>query len=272
MSLAAVAGRRPEPRVPGREACRRAPQWITRRPSFAGAEVHQDDSPAGFAHDVLRLDVAMKRAPPCGPPPAPGTDPTPMRADWRAPNTPRLEQSLEGEAVERTPSTVRLVVDSHAVDTHDVRMPDAREQATFPDDAGRPRADARVENLQRDLSLEPRIPGAVHRSEAPLPIVDAAPAGPTPFDRLGLELRCGLSRVLSSPRVNGGHRRKRPQFLDELPHLGIRRRREFLGPVHGRARLDSVSRVSATGRRQRASFIFKASRITARRTGHARRV
>jgi hypothetical protein len=39
--------------------------------------------------------------------------------------------------------------------------------------------------------------------------------------------------------VNGGHGRKHLQFLDELPHLEIRCRGEFLGPVHRHAVDDS---------------------------------
>jgi hypothetical protein len=34
----------------------------TRRDRFTGAEIHQDDPAAGFAHYVLRLDVAVHEA------------------------------------------------------------------------------------------------------------------------------------------------------------------------------------------------------------------
>ena len=32
------------------------------RPDLAGAEIHQDDAAAGFAHDVVRFDIAMEEA------------------------------------------------------------------------------------------------------------------------------------------------------------------------------------------------------------------
>src|SRR4029453_18764817 len=101
----------------------RAPQWIAlTRPHFARAEVHQNDSPAGLAHDVLRLDVAMNepRLVYCCHRPAK------IRADEgrRVPSehAALLESLFESEAVDEFhPQSDCAVELGHPVDIHDVR-------------------------------------------------------------------------------------------------------------------------------------------------------
>ena len=127
--------------------------------------------------------------------------PAQVRADEgrlvRAEHAALMERLFEREAVDefhpQSDGAVELVYPVHI---HDVRMPDAREQTTFPDD-GR-RSLRSVENLQRDFSLEPRIPRQVDRSKASF--TDRATQlqrAPRRSNRLWLELRYGI-RVLPS--------------------------------------------------------------------------
>ncbi len=218
------------------------------RPHFAGPEVHEHDSAAGLAHDVLRLDIAMD-------------EPrlvyrrhrtAQVRADEgrlvRAEHAALMQRLLEREAVDefhpQAHGAFELV---HPVHNHDVRMPDARKQTAFADD-GR-RALRSLENLQRDFSLEARIPRQMDRSEAPFPD-RATQLERTPRRWYGrwvlLLLHHGIQGAAIRRAVNGGHGRQYPQLLDEFPHLGVRRRCEFLGPVHGRAVHDGPGKAHQT--------------------------
>ena len=126
------------------------------------AEVHQHDAPADFAHDIVRLDVAMQQA---------------SRVERRqgaadvdadaghftgAHRSALLHDLGEGLPLDELhPDADALLVLLCAVDGDDVWMVDASEMLRL-----RPRLSAcRGHALERDLALQLRVPGAVHGSE-----------------------------------------------------------------------------------------------------------
>ena len=99
---------------------------------FAGTKVHQDDATAGFAHDVLRLDVAVQQ---------PGVvDGGERGADVeaderglaRAERSARLDDLVERlAAYELGPEADPAIVFLGTVDLHHMLVPQAREAAGF---------------------------------------------------------------------------------------------------------------------------------------------
>ena len=108
------------------------------RPDLAGAEIHQDHAAIGFAHDVVRFDVAMEEASLVH-----GRDgATDINPDERrflpSEHPPRGQNLRERETFDPLhPQADGSLVLVDAVDGDDVRMPDTREQAAFLDDASR---------------------------------------------------------------------------------------------------------------------------------------
>ena len=128
----------------------------------------------------------------------------------RAEHAALMERLFEREAVDELhPESYGVVELVYPVHDHDVRMPDARKQPTFSDDARGPMRPP--ENLQRDFSLETRIPGQMHRSKAPLP--DRATQlerTPRRWDGLCVRPIYGIVGAGIRRAVNGGHGRENP--------------------------------------------------------------
>ena len=140
-------------------------------PLVAGAEVHQDDATAVLAHDVAGGHIAMQQ------PGAVhrGQRATQVRADARglarAQRALLLDDLLQRAAADELhPDADRAVARFGAVDRDDVRMAHARQEPAFVDDArGIAQRRGRIVNggrgakqLERDLSIEVRIPCAIH--------------------------------------------------------------------------------------------------------------
>ena len=133
----------------------------------ARAEVHEDDASAVFAHDVLRLDVAVDEA---------GAVHGGKRAAQiarqgsglaRAERAVRCSQRLERPAADELhPQADAAVADVGAMDGDHVRMADAGERARFVEQpirlSGR---GVEAQELERDFTIEVRIPGAKHVAE-----------------------------------------------------------------------------------------------------------
>ncbi len=136
------------------------------REVLSGAEVHQDDATAGFAHDVLRLDVAVQQA---------GiVDGRERGADVEADerSLAGAERSARGDnlverfpAHELGPQAHTAIVLFGAVDLDNVLVPQAR-QTTGLVHQTTARIAASVDGVvlmqqfQRDVPVELRVPGA----------------------------------------------------------------------------------------------------------------
>jgi hypothetical protein len=152
----------------------------------AGAEIHQDDAAAGFAHYVLRFDIAMQQAglmhsrqcaAQCG------ADP---RGFLGAKRPFRRDQGIEPAPLDQLHPQADLPVDHvRAVHRHHVLVTDAREQTRFRNDlSGQRGGDGRAQELERDFPLQPRIQRAVHVPEAPF-IERVENQQRSPSDRVG---------------------------------------------------------------------------------------
>ena len=135
----------------------------------AGAEVHEHQPAAVVEHDVLGLDVAMHQAR--------GMDRrnrgTQVHAEprdfGRRERAAAVERLLERAALDELhPQTDAPVDGLCAVDGDDIWMADAREQPPFLDDGGTRAViveDVRAQQLQSDLAIQARIPGAMNVAE-----------------------------------------------------------------------------------------------------------
>ena len=133
---------------------------------FAGAEIHEHDPAAGFAHHVVRLDVAVQQ---------PGLvhrghGTAQIDADERsllcAEHAAGGERLLERQTLDELhPETDGLVVLIDAVDRHDIRVAHASQQPRFLNHRGR--ALRIVHDLQRDFAFERRVPRQVDGPEPP---------------------------------------------------------------------------------------------------------
>ena len=133
------------------------------------AEVHQDDASIVSQHHVVGLDVAMQKTSVVH-----GSNrATELDADLdglRHSEAPALLENLfERTSLDELHPQADLVSDSlGAVDGHDVRVANLRQQAAFFDDRARARlAGARVrrQELERDVAIEPGVAGAIDLSE-----------------------------------------------------------------------------------------------------------
>ena len=132
-----------------------------------GAEIAEDDAAARFLQDVLGLDVTVDEA---------GAMHGRERAaqlDADAGNLLRRERSALGELGLERPAFDELhpeagaAVDAlGAVDSGDVRMTHARHQPAFVYDEPVLGAVVVAEQLQRDVAIEARVPGAIDVAEA----------------------------------------------------------------------------------------------------------
>jgi hypothetical protein len=137
------------------------------RPDLAGAEIHQDHAATGFAHDIVRFDVAMEETSLVHG----GDGATDINPDERrfltSEQSPRGQHLREREAFDPLhPQADGSLVLVDAVNGDDVRMPDTREQATFLDDG--PGSVGRSQDLQSDFAFERGIPGPIHRAKTPV--------------------------------------------------------------------------------------------------------
>ena len=137
----------------------------------AGAEIHQHQPAVVGHHDVLRFDIAVQEA---------GrvdrrhraaqldADPCDLRRRKRRALAERL---FERAALDELHPQADASVDAFsAVDGDDVRMADAGEEPAFFDDRGRgPLGDVGRQQLQRDLAIQPGVPGAIDVAERAAP-------------------------------------------------------------------------------------------------------
>ena len=110
----------------------------------------------------------------------------------------------------------------------------------------------------------------VHRSKASADRATQLQRPPRRSNRLGLELRYGIAGAV----IRRGEQRpwsQAPAVSRRVPHLEIGVEESSLAQSTGMPST-TASASLINGRRQRASFIFKASRITARRTATRRGV
>ena len=151
---------------------------------LAGAEVHEDDAAARFAHDVLRFDVAVQQAG--------GVDGGERGADVLPDHRPfaRAERAARSSRSDRAipldqlhPEPDAIVVLLGAEHLHDVRVADAREPAGLLQDpiVSHPRGLAFfVEQFERDVPVEIGVERAIHLARHaltdPLEHDEAAPA------------------------------------------------------------------------------------------------
>ena len=211
-------------------ACKPPSRSRSLRLSRACAEIHQHDPAAGLTHDVLALDVAMEES--CLVHRGHGAAHVDAdeRRFVRAERPAFLKQLLERDAVDELhPQTERAIELVHAVHRHDVRMANARKQPPLLHDCVR--AGQRLQDFERHLAFEIRIPREVHRPEG------ASPDSSTQLQRTPrVGHRYGLSGLVlgagvAARPVNRREARDDLQLLDHLPQLGIRRRLERSGPV-----------------------------------------
>ena len=160
---------------------------------FARTEIHQHGAPAALAQDVLRLHVSMDEAG--------GMHGRKRRAqiltdDDRFARTERaagVDDVLERFAFDVLhPEPDAAVVLLGAVDLNDVRMPDAREPARLVQHAfvrrriGLSREPDIMEQLERDLTMQLRVPGTEHLARRAVPDpVEHHQLAPTRPCRLG---------------------------------------------------------------------------------------
>jgi len=149
-----------------------------------GAEVHEDGPPAGLAHDVLRLDVAMHESGAVdGRERAADVDADDRRLA-RAHAPVGIDPLLQRLAFEELhPEADAAVVAVGAVDGNHVGVTNPREQTTLGDHRLLERLGVGVldaQELERDIPRELRIPRAIHRAVAAaadeLPELQRSPA------------------------------------------------------------------------------------------------
>ena len=164
----------------------------------AGAEVHQHDAAVFGSHHVVRLDIPMQQAGAVHGRHRATELETDVDSFGGADHLPLVEDLLEGVAAnELHPQADPISNLLGAVDGDYVRMPHPREQSAFVDDCGRCTfaggAIGRQE-LQRDLAIEPRIPGAVDLSER-------APADPLDNPKVTPHAQARLQRPAPSATI-----------------------------------------------------------------------
>ena len=203
---------------------------------LAGPEVHEHNASAAFAHDVVRLDVAVHQSRLVhrrdG---AAHVDADDRRLPWIQ-RAARPDDARQREALDELhPQANDAVVPIDAVDGDHVRVPDARQQPSFLDDLSGTRGSA--QQFQGDVSLQRVVPGEIHGAEVAL--ADRAakhqrpPLGQGVVPRFSGHVGRRRRRVAMHPGQGGNH----PQFADEPLHVGVGGRRLRGGPVRA-ARVD----------------------------------
>ena len=120
----------------GREIERRADQTVGASEVLAGAKVHEDDAAAGFAHDVLRLDVAVQEARTVDRGKRGADVESDERGLARAERTTRLDDLVERLAADELgPQTLAALVFLGAVHLDDVLVAKAGQTAGLFHDA-----------------------------------------------------------------------------------------------------------------------------------------
>ena len=176
-----------------------------------GAEVHQHEPAARFAHHVGGLDVAMNQSG--------AVDRTDRAAQLlsdhrrfgRTERALRRQHLLQRAPLQQLhPQSHALVVHVRAVDEDDVRMADAGKALRLAEEArrrARPR-DRRLEQLQRHVAIQPRVVRAIDRAEGALAdfFADDQMAPALRVLRLSSAIRKD-SRSLPDRRESGARRR-----------------------------------------------------------------
>ena len=148
----------------GRKIEGRADQPVGARQLFTGAKIHQHESAAALAHDVLGLDVAVQKTGAVHGRHRRGQIQPDERRFTRAERPAGLHDLFERLAAhELHPEADAVVVLLGAVHLHDVRMTDPRQAARlFENPAVGLRVIAVVvQQLQRDFAVQSRVPRPV---------------------------------------------------------------------------------------------------------------
>ncbi len=157
---------------------------------------------------------------------------------------PALQELLERLTADELHPQSNLIADPlGAVNGHDIRVADPREQPAFLDDRRRPvvAGAGRREQLQRHFAIETRVPGAINRAEgaAPDPIEDAEMTPVLGYLRTG-----GIREDCRGPRQRPRRQRLAPMHRRKpLEHAQLTDDRPFVvagarfgeAPVDGRA-------------------------------------
>jgi hypothetical protein len=130
-----------------------------------GAEVHQNGSPVGREHHILRLDVAVQKAGAVDSRNGVANLGADLKDLGRLEWWPLREPLFDCLAVDQFHPETNGVPDAlGAIDRDDVGVADAREEPTFLDDGGRARIfgiGSRGLELQRNFAIETRVPCTV---------------------------------------------------------------------------------------------------------------